>query len=264
MPRDDDAAAILAARSDIVTALMTAMMRRQARRRFHAVRLALGSRPAVDPAAGLIVYSNHPSWWDPAMFVLLQSHVFPGRRGYGPMEEEALTRYAVLRRIGVFGLNPDSRRGAARFLQVGRLVLQTPDTSLWVTAEGAFTDPRRRPLRLRHGVAHLLHGQDNVVALPLAMEYPFWNESAPEALLRFGPPVAADPGRSVADWQTTLTQALEATMDRLAEDALARDPARFETLVSGRVGIGGIYDLWRRRSLLRGQRPHLAHEEPGR
>jgi hypothetical protein len=51
-----------------------------------------------------------------------------------------------------------------------------------------------------------------------------------------------------------LSAALDATADRLAADAIARDPARFETLVQGREGMGGVYQMWRRvRAALRGQ-----------
>ena len=165
-----------------------------------------------------------------------------------------------MRRIGVFGLDLDDWRGASQFLQVGRAVVRATGTVLWVTAEGRFTDPRRRPLRLRPGVAHLLHGQSNVVAIPLALEYPFWNESAPEALMRIGTPLAASPGRRVLDWQALLSDALTATMDRLAEDAAAREFTRFDTLAGGRVGVGGLYDLWRSRALFRGRWPDLAQD----
>ena len=50
------------------------------------------------------------------------------------------------------------------------------------------------------------------------------------------------------------------TMDQLAADALSRDPARFEPLVSGAAGIGGIYDLWRRaKALVRGEQFQPQH-----
>jgi hypothetical protein len=139
-------------------------------------------------------------------------------------------------------------------------VLETPKTVLWVTAEGGFTDPRRRPIHLRPGLAHLLRGRENIVAIPLAMEYPFWNESAPEALLRFGTPLQAAPDRSVAEWESVLQHGLSSAMDRLADDAMARDPGRFQPLITGRFGVGGIYDLWRSRGLLLGRRPQLEHE----
>ncbi len=260
MPRVDEAASVMARRSAIITKLMSIYMRLQVRRHFHAVRLGQGCLPRVDPDTAVIVYSNHPSWWDPVMFVLLHTHVFRRRRGYGPMEATSLKRYGVLRRIGVFGLDLATRRGAAQFLQISARILQTTDTVLWVTAEGGFTDPRRRPVRLRPGLAHLLRGREKIVVIPLAMEFPFWNESAPEALLRFGTPLQAAPDRSLADWESLLEQRLSDTMDHLAEDAMTRDPSRFDLLVSGRVGVGGIYDLWRSRGLLLGRRPHLEHE----
>ena len=260
----DEAAAVLATRSSLVTRLMTLHMRRLARRRFHAVRLARGSRPAIDPEQSVVIYSNHPSWWDPVIFVLLQRHVFPRRAGYGPMDAQALKRYKILRHIGVFGLDPDTRRGAARFLRVSNGILRTPHTALWVTAEGGFTDPRQRPVRLRPGVAHLLHKRANVVAIPLALEFPFWNESAPEALARFGEPIMPDEARSVTMWDRLLTDRLTETMDRLAADALTRDASRFDSLLGGKAGIGGIYDVWRRMSAaLRGQRAQLGHEPYG-
>ena len=212
----------------------------------------------MDPDHALLVVSNHPSWWDPAFFILLHSTLFPDRAGYGPMAAEALGRYRVLERIGIFGL-PEGPAGARLFLRAGDAILRARRTVLWVTAEGDFSDVRRAPV-LRPGVAHLLRGRAGVTALPLALEYPFWNESTPEALARFGPSLPADPARSVGDWQSALTAALSATMARLAEDAIARDPARFATLLGGSAGIGGPYDLWRRlRALLRGQPARLEH-----
>jgi 1-acyl-sn-glycerol-3-phosphate acyltransferase len=258
-----DAATVLATRSRFITWFMTAYMRRHARRHFHGVRLAHGSVPTLDPDQGVIVYTNHPSWWDPVMCVLLQARAFPRRRGYAPMEADALSRYNVLRRIGVFGLEPGTRRGAVQFLKVGAGILRTPNTVLWVTAEGSFTDPRQRPVQLRPGVAHLLHKHPNVVAIPLALEFPFWNESTPEALARFGDPIMPDVNRSVAEWDALLTERLTRTMDHLARDAMTRDAARFDSLVAGKVGVGGIYDLWRRlAAALRGQRARLEHEQP--
>ncbi len=222
------------------------------RRNFHAVRLARDGLPAEAAGRALIVCANHPSWWDPALFALLTRRLFPGRPGYGPMEAAALGKYGVLRRIGVFGIDPGPR-GAAQFLRIGLDLLADPTTVLWITAEGAFTDPRARPVRLRPGLAHLAR-RAQVVVLPLAMEFPFWNERRPEALARFGPPVDPPGARTVAAWTATLERALMASMNALAADAMTRDPSRFVTLVRGETGVGGIYDLWRRASAWRAGR----------
>jgi hypothetical protein len=108
MGRSTEGAAVMADRSPLVTWLMSQYMRYYAWRHFHSVRLALGTLPPIDHEAGVIVYSNHPSWWDPVVFVLLQRAVFPRRIGFGPMEARSLERYGALKRIGVFGVNPET------------------------------------------------------------------------------------------------------------------------------------------------------------
>ena len=43
-----------------------------------------------------------------------------------------------------------------------------------------------------------------------------------------------------------MAQSLEATQDRLAIAAQSRDPHAFTTVLAGRAGVGGVYDLIRR------------------
>ena len=115
----------------------------------------------------------------------------------------------------MFGIELDTPRGAAQFLSICTRVLSDPRRVLWITAQGEFADPRQRPLRLRPGIAHLLRRFPDAVVLPLAMEYTFWNEAKPEALARFGPPIAAR-DRSAAS----------PSGPRLLEDELTRTHGR--------------------------------------
>ena len=228
-------------------------------RRFRAVRVSRAGWPRLPPGP-LIVYGNHPSWWDPAMYILLCGKCFPGRAGFGPMDQAALGQYGVLERMGVFGISLEDKRGAARFLETSLRVLSDPTAILWVTAEGEFVDHRRRPVRLRPGIAHLARRVPGARILPLAVEYVFWNESRPEALARFGTPIETGRGRDVAEWTRHLEAELTATMDALSAESAARDPALFVPLVRGGAGVGGIYDLWRRlRSWGRGHRFDPSH-----
>ena len=230
-------------------------------RRFHAVRVARAGLPRDWAGRPVIVFGNHPSWWDPAMYILLCTKLFPGRAGFGPMDAAALENYGVLRKMGVFAVDQSSTRGAAQFMTTSLRILRQPGTSLWITGEGHFTDARRRPVGLRPGLAHLARRVPNAVFLPLALEYAFWNESKPEALAMFGPPVPAPADDSVAGWTAQFEQALGQTMDGLAQLSIARDPAPFQPLVQGGVGVGGIYDLYRRgRAWLGGRRFDPAHE----
>ena len=232
-------------------------------RRFHAIRLSRSGIPAAPAGRPLIVYSNHPSWWDPALYMLLQTKLFPGRRGFGPMDAVALGKYGLFTRLGVFGIDLDSLRGATRFLRTSLALLGDPANTIWITAEGAFTDARTRPVRLRPGVAHLARHIPGAVLLPLAIEYAFWNESRPEALARFGPPIETGRERSVAEWQALLEAALAETMDALAAESATRNPGLFVKLLRGGAGVGGIYDLVRRtRALLHGHRFDPTHGGP--
>ena len=230
-------------------------------RNFDAVRTSGRLRcPAGLP---LVVYSNHPSWWDPIHFLLLSRQVAPERRMFGPFEAAALQQYGFFRRIGGFGIDSHKRRGAADFLRISQGILETPDTMLWITAQGEFSDPRRRPVELRPGLAHLIRRLGHCMVVPLAIEYPFWNERRPQALSAFGAPLQIDHGRSrsVDAWQRDLENALADTMDSLADLAARREPEDFDTLVLGRTGIGGVYDLWRQlAALVQGRRFRASHQ----
>jgi 1-acyl-sn-glycerol-3-phosphate acyltransferase len=222
---------------------------------FRAVRLSRPGLPDLPQDRPLVVYSNHPSWWDPAFYIVLHSRLFPNREGYGPMDVAMLRRYGFFRRIGIFGVEQDSRAGALRFLSTARHILSDPRRMLWITAQGRFADPRERPLALRTGVAHLMARTPEAVALPLALEYPFWSEKRPEALAGFGPPLDGHEGGDANAWAARLESALTGTCDRLAALAQARDPAAFTNLLSGRAGVGGVYGAWQRlKSLARGER----------
>jgi hypothetical protein len=113
---------------------------------------------------------------------------------------------------------------------------------LAVTAQGQFADPRLRPLRLRRGVARLLAGAPGRVAIPVALEYAFWNNRLPEALVSFGNPVTLPAGGSLDAGTATLEQALTRELDVLETASLNRDPVRFDTFIGrDRTDLDGIY-----------------------
>lgn len=241
-------------------------VRRYLRRHFHAVRLLQGGaggsgRPDLG-GEPVVIYTNHPGWWDPLVFLLLGAVLYPERMSYGPIDAAALGKYKFLERIGFIGIEPGTWRGSARFLRMARAALERSDVLFWITAQGEFADPRRRPVEIRPGVGHALAAAGRGLVVPLAVEYPFWSERSPEALAAFGrvTRIGDFPGRSADDWTAALAAELAATQDRLAAAAITRAPAAFETLLSGRVGVGPAYDTIRRvGAWLRGRRFDPSH-----
>ena len=228
-----------------------------------AARVARWGLPGEYGQRPLVVFANHPGWWDGVAFMLLSVGLFPGRRMFIPLDKTALDRYAFMRRIGVFGIETGSPRGAVAFLRTAQHVLGAPDRMLWMNAPGRFSDVRERPVPIAPGMTRLPEMAPEALFVPLALDYPFWTERKAEMLCAFGNPIE---GRVLAAMDRearaeALSASLGATMDRLAEDAIARDPARFETLHRGREGMGGLYDLWRRlRAMLRGERFDPRHD----
>ncbi len=219
-------------------------VRRFLRKHFHAVRLSLRSADRPTDGEPLLIVMNHPSWWDPMLGALLLD-LFPTHDHYAAIDAEMIEKYGIFKKLGFFGIDTNSLRGAAQFLKTGTAILSAPGRAVWVTAQGEFADVRRRPLGLKPGVGHLAARMSRGWVLPVALEYCFWNERAPEALVRVGDalPIAPAPAKQ---WNDRIEAALSRTLDGLNADAVSRDPARFRVLLGGKTGTGGLYDFFRR------------------
>jgi 1-acyl-sn-glycerol-3-phosphate acyltransferase len=216
-------------------------------RHFHAIRVANAAR--FPSASGpLIAYSNHASWWDPLALILFSRYFLPTSDHYGPMEATALKHYGFLRKLGLFPVEPGTRRGAVQFLRAAEEVLSRPGSVLWVTPEGRFTDARTRPVVFRPGLAALIARLGACTLVPMAAEYTFWDERLPEILICCGQPIRVGEGRehSTEEWNERLCAGMASTQDELAALVRLRDPANFETILSGRLGISGVYEGWKR------------------
>jgi len=220
------------------------------KRHFHAV--AMLRRPGFpwQSLAGkpLIVYANHPSWWDPMIAHFLNRTLLPQRQFYAPIDAEALKQYGILEKLGFYGVRLNSSQGAASFLKQSKTILERRDTAIWITPEGRFCDVRDHSVPLMPGLAHLCSKLHHGHALPIALEYVFWEERLPVSLLHFGDPI--DVGsvqlRDKEQWKSHLQARLRTTQSELAEAAITRDAQLFENLLYGTSGAGAVYDTFRR------------------
>lgn len=171
---------------------------------------------------------------------------FSQRTHYAIFEEKALANYAFFRKLGAIGVDDSSPASVLDFLRIGRRITADRKSALWVTPQGAFTDVRSRPTTLKPGILRLIEKNSAFDFLPMAIEYPFWEEKFPEALVAFGSPIPCETIDRNDATSRQLVEPLTSLQNELADAAIARDANRFEVLAEGRYGVGGVYDIWRR------------------
>lgn len=233
--------------------------RRYLRRHFHSLRVSVRGLPLGGSGLPLVIYSNHASWWDALVGLVLKEEFLSERNGFAPIDAKALEQYGMFRKLGFFGVDQGTRRGAGQFLRTAETILHDPNALLVVTPQGRFADVRERPVRFAAGLGHLARRVERAVFLPMATEFVFWEERLPEILVRFGAPVEIKRGEpgvyfDAKSWTSWLEQKLTATQDALAAEAQRRNPEDFQVVLSGGAGQGGIYDWWRAaKAKLRGE-----------
>ncbi|MEM0969640.1 MAG: hypothetical protein AAGJ31_09840, partial [Verrucomicrobiota bacterium] len=70
----------------------TGVARRRIRSSFHEVRLSKTSA-IPDSDSAVVLYGNHPSWWDPLVGLIIRDVRFPERMPFTPIDAEMLHQY---------------------------------------------------------------------------------------------------------------------------------------------------------------------------
>jgi 1-acyl-sn-glycerol-3-phosphate acyltransferase len=240
--------------------------RRYVRKHFYSIRVSKAGMPPDATGLPLVVYANHTSWWDPLVFLVLKDEFYRERSAFAPMDDRMLNRYQFFKRLGFFGVEQGTTRGARSFLNKSQVILQSPANLLAITPQGRFADARERPVRFAPGLGCLAANADKVLFVPLAAEFVFWEERLPEILVRFGKPTLIERNSTNSSdnrfWTAHFENALAQTQDSLAEESQKRQVEDFRTLLRGGAGQGGVYDAWRAlKAWLRGEDFRKEHGE---
>jgi len=228
------------------------------RRRFHAVRILKGDGERLASLDGLlqpvIALQSHASWWDPLIALVLWNRYLGSRDLLMPMDAEQLARFGFFRRLGVFGIEPDDPASleAMRRYVLDRFEDTDRRPTLGLTPQGRFTDPRE-PIRLRPGAAAIAAASPRPPrVVTVAVEYSFWQDQRPEALVAVSicePPDPSNAPPSTADWHRAMTAAMTDATERLRVGAIARSPEAFEPIdrrLGGDARINPMMDAWLR------------------
>lgn len=203
-----------------------------------------GELPARGP---LVVYLNHPSWWDGYAAMLLDRTLL--RRAYTSyvmMDQDQLARYPFFRWCGAFSVDRSAPRSALASVEYAtRQLARHDDRALWIFPQGELLPNDRRPIDIGAGAARIALGA-RATLLPVALRLEFGRAQRPELFIRVGPAHRAEGGRPAA-LTADLSARLTLAVDELRDDVLRGDLRGYRVLLRGRRGIDRRWDQLRGR-----------------
>lgn len=234
--------------SRLATTLFERYVRREARRYFSGVRLAVRDRPdGWQRETPTIFVANHTNWWDGFLAFLVTRSL--GLDFQVLMEARNLNRYRAFLRVGALPMRRDRPREAYQDLTAAAAYLR-PGVGLWVFPQGSRRPPAEPIGRCERGAAHLAMALERPVRFcPVAFRYAFVGEQLPEAFILVGEawvhrPDAASPVTR-SGLMALVGQRLTSTLDAL--DSLVRDERleAFEALTPEHLSVNKRMDRFR-------------------
>jgi len=192
----------------------------------------------------LIVYLNHPGWWDGYMCFLITHELLRQRfDSYIMMEEPQLRAYRFFSWCGAFSIDRHSPRAAARSVAyISRLLRERAGRALYIFPQGELAPNDRRPLMIFPGLAHIVRRVGGATLLPVALRYEFRGEQRPEAFMLLGPAHRAEATCEVRALNRNAATRLTESADTLRDLVLAEQLGGFQTLMRGRPGVNRVFD----------------------
>ena len=217
-------------------------------KKFYAVRVLVGNRPAFDALSreenASMLIMNHCSWWDPMVMLALRHLYFKNRTNITPMDRTQLERFQFLRKCGLFGIDPDRADSLTQMTEyVQKRLGELPRPMISLTPQGRFVDVRNE-VRPRPGASAILAKNPSMRVWRISCEYGFWQDQRPEIFMSVAE-IAPPQTPSTASWQRQLGEVMESHQRLLAEAVKSRQPELFEAILGDRGNkIHPLYDLW--------------------
>lgn len=126
-----------------------------------------------------IIYGTHSSWWD-VMIAALLSHR-TGLQMFAPMDAAQLRKYWILEYVGLFPASPEKALSYVRTLK--ELFAREQRSALFITPQAEFICNRVRQPEFKRGLVTAIDIAPEVPVYAVSVQYEFWSESRPLALL---------------------------------------------------------------------------------
>lgn len=139
--------------------------------------------PALGGDGPVLVYANHPGFWDG--LVLHELATAWGREAFCLVEQQNLERFPFLSRLGAFSIRPGDPASTVESFRYARSLLARPKAALFVFPQGRLSPPGSGALVLQRGV-EVLARRGGVPCVPLALRYAFLDSERPDVLVAMG------------------------------------------------------------------------------
>lgn len=210
-----------------VHALVTCVLRR------HFAGMYVRCSERINVSTPTLYLVNHSHWWDP-LFVLWVNQAFLRQDAYVMMYEKSWPFFSLLKRQGLFTVDPDHYHEWQSALEVGSELLSYRFRSLWILGQGEVVHQDARPVRFMPGMSTLLEKCEQVQVVPVAIYTSFTNQR-PDAYIHLLDPLLPDTFAKGhrRQWIASCEKELAIELDTLREQVAANDLSGYELALKG-------------------------------
>lgn len=207
---------------------------------------------AIVRAHPVICISNHVSWWDALVALVLSEDVLAAD-GYALMDANNLARLPFFSLVGAIGVDRKSSMDGARAARHAATVLTKPGRLLWIFAQGRERAATLRPLAFEPGAASVARMVPAAKVLPVSFRYEPGPTPLPRLFIDFGDVMTSDVSPATAEPEARETKAagekkrrnldhsvreqeraVEVLLDRSALTLASEDLSSYERLFSAK------------------------------
>ena len=249
-------------RSRLYTRWFSWYARRQFRRHFHLLRVAMPEEvTAMKREVPVIFYGNHAYWWD-GFWSQLCAETFFTQNLYIIIELQQLIKYRFFTRLGAFSIDRSHPRSAVRTIKYASECLSATtgkQNALWIFPQGVIRHVDERPIRFFRGtadiVSRVLENCPEIYLVSVVSRIEYLEEQKPELFLSFRTPQLVRRGEHHD--RTSMTRNMESVtedhLDDVKEHVMLREFDGYSLLVRGKESVNRKFDRYRKS--LHGDRP---------
>lgn len=181
----------------------------------------------------VLVVSNHSSWWDPLVAIVLCARILKVD-AYALMDAKNLRRLPFFAHVGAFGVDLDDRADGARAIRYAAGLLAAPGRLVWVFPQGRERPITERPLAFEPGAAAIARVAKKAVTVPVALRYDLGPRERPDLWIAIGG--AAAGARDVEVGRAGQERAVTAELDAIDAALRSGGSDAFATWHEARTG----------------------------